>query len=63
MSLTARSAHAGDAAAIAATCNEGIADRMATCETEPRGTAERQAEGAWSAPVHRDNAAPFSLSP
>ena len=36
MSLTARAARRADAAAIAAIYNEGIADRIATFETEPR---------------------------
>ena len=40
MSLTARAAQVGDAAAIATIYNEGIADRVATFETEPR-TAEQ----------------------
>ncbi len=39
MSVTARAARISDAAAIAAIYNEGIADRIATFETEPR-TAE-----------------------
>jgi L-amino acid N-acyltransferase YncA len=36
LNLTARAARIGDAAAIAAIYNEGIADRIATFETEPR---------------------------
>ena len=36
MSLTARAARRADAVAIAAIYNEGIADRIATFETEPR---------------------------
>jgi|SRR5579871_4434145 len=36
MSLSARAARVSDAAAIAAIYNEGIADRIATFETEPR---------------------------
>jgi len=40
MTLTARAARIGDATAIAAIYNEGIADRVATFETEPR-TAEQ----------------------
>jgi L-amino acid N-acyltransferase YncA len=42
MSLTARTARVSDAVAIAAIYNEGIADRIATFETEPR-TAEQVA--------------------
>ena len=38
--LTARPARPEDAAAIAAIYNEGIADRTATFETEPRTTAQ-----------------------
>jgi L-amino acid N-acyltransferase YncA len=34
--LHTRAARLGDAAAIAAIYNEGIADRVATFETEPR---------------------------
>jgi len=44
MSLRARVAAADDAAAIAAIYNEGIADRIATFETEPRLPAQI---GAW----------------
>src|SRR5579863_9838832 len=40
MSATARAARVEDAAAIAAIYNEGITDRIATFETEPR-TAEQ----------------------
>jgi phosphinothricin acetyltransferase len=40
VSLTARIARISDAAAIATIYNEGIADRIATFETEPR-TAEQ----------------------
>jgi phosphinothricin acetyltransferase len=36
MKLTPRAAHVDDAAAIAAIYNEGITDRIATFETEPR---------------------------
>ena len=39
-SLTTRLATAADAAAIAAIYNEGIADRVATFETEPRTTEQ-----------------------
>jgi phosphinothricin acetyltransferase len=42
LNLKARTAQIGDAAAIAAIYNEGIADRIATFETEPR-TAEQVA--------------------
>jgi len=40
MSFTARAAHIGDAAAIATIYNEGIADRIATFETEPRSSED-----------------------
>jgi phosphinothricin acetyltransferase len=40
--LTTRDAAAGDAAAIAEIYNQGIADRQATLETEPRSAEERQ---------------------
>ena len=40
MSLLARDARLGDAAAIALIYNEGIADRIATFETEPRTAAQ-----------------------
>ena len=40
MSLTARAALLGDAPAITAIYNEGIADRIATFETEPRTTEQ-----------------------
>lgn len=40
MSIGARPAQAGDAAAMAAIYNEGIADRSATFETEPRTAAQ-----------------------
>ena len=42
-STTVRAARPGDAAAIAAIYNEGIADRIATFETEPRTTAQMAA--------------------
>ena len=41
--LTTRLATVADAAAIAAIYNEGIADRIATFETEPRSTAQLEA--------------------
>ncbi|HET7036963.1 MAG TPA: arsinothricin resistance N-acetyltransferase ArsN1 family A [Thermomicrobiaceae bacterium] len=44
--MTIRAAEPGDAAAIARIYNEGIEDRLATLETEPR-TAEERA--AWLA--------------
>ena len=40
--VTTRSATPGDAAAIAAIYNEGIADRVATFETRPRAAADIQ---------------------
>lgn len=40
MSVTARAARLSDAEAIAAIYNEGIADRIATFETEPRAAAQ-----------------------
>ena len=40
MSHTARAARIGDAPAITAIYNEGIADRIATFETEPRTTEQ-----------------------
>jgi phosphinothricin acetyltransferase len=47
MNLTARPARIEEAAAIAAIYNEGIADRIATFETEPRtaGDVERWFDG------------------
>jgi len=42
--LTTRLARPEDAAAIAAIYNEGIADRVATFETEPRTTAQIAAQ-------------------
>jgi phosphinothricin acetyltransferase len=42
--LTTRLANAADAAAIAAIYNEGIADRVATFETEPRGMEQIRAQ-------------------
>jgi phosphinothricin acetyltransferase len=41
--LVIRPAHAADAAAIAAIYNQGIEDRVATLETEPRTPDERRA--------------------
>jgi L-amino acid N-acyltransferase YncA len=41
--LYLRAAEAGDAAAVAAIYNDGIADRMATFETRPREPAEIEA--------------------
>ena len=38
--MTPRMARIGDAAAIAAIYNEGIADRIATFETEPRSAEQ-----------------------
>jgi L-amino acid N-acyltransferase YncA len=43
MSLAAREARSEDAAAIAAIYNDGIADRIATFETEPRTPAQIEA--------------------
>ncbi|HKZ06652.1 MAG TPA: arsinothricin resistance N-acetyltransferase ArsN1 family A [Methylomirabilota bacterium] len=43
-STTTRLATAGDAAAIAAIYNEGIAERIATFETEPRTPAQLAAQ-------------------
>jgi L-amino acid N-acyltransferase YncA len=40
MSLTARAAQISDAAAITTIYNEGIADRIATFETEPRSAGQ-----------------------
>src|SRR5262249_21786351 len=40
LNLKPRSARAGDAAAIAAIYNEGIADRIATFETQPRSAEQ-----------------------
>lgn len=40
--LTTRLAEEGDAPAIASIYNEGIADRVATFETEPRSTEDRR---------------------
>ena len=42
--ITTRLATAGDAAAIAAIYNEGIADRIATFETEPRTADQIEAQ-------------------
>jgi L-amino acid N-acyltransferase YncA len=47
--LRMRAATTGDASVIAAIYNEGIADRIATFETEPRTPAEI---GAWFKPGH-----------
>ena len=47
--LKTRAATPADASAIAAIYNEGIADRIATFETEPRTPAEI---GAWFKPGH-----------
>ena len=41
--LSVRDATAGDAAAIAEIYNQGIEDRLATLETEPRSAEEREA--------------------
>ena len=41
--MNARLAISGDAAALAAIYNAGLADRMATFETRPRSAAEVQA--------------------
>jgi L-amino acid N-acyltransferase YncA len=49
MSFTVRPAHVDDAAAIAAIYNEGIADRVATFETDPR--TPEQIEG-WFDGLH-----------
>src|SRR6516165_7506454 len=40
VNLTARAAHVSDANAIATIYNEGIADRIATFETEPRSAEQ-----------------------
>ena len=50
VNLTARAAHVSDANAIATIYNEGIADRIATFETEPR-SAEQVAR--WFDGRHR----------
>jgi L-amino acid N-acyltransferase YncA len=47
--LRMRAATTADASAIAAIYNEGIADRLATFETEPRTPADI---GAWFKPGH-----------
>jgi phosphinothricin acetyltransferase len=47
--LSTRSATIADAAAIAEIYNQGIADRIATFETEPRTAADI---AAWFAPQH-----------
>ena len=49
MSLTARTATAADAEAIAAIYNQGIADRIGTFETEPRSAAQI---AAWFDGLH-----------
>ena len=43
MAVIIRTADAGDAAAIAAVYNQGIAERTATFETEPRSVADAEA--------------------
>ena len=43
MSVTIRPADSGDAAAIAAVYNQGIAERTATFETDPRSVADIEA--------------------
>jgi L-amino acid N-acyltransferase YncA len=47
--LSTRSGTAADAAAIAEIYNQGIADRIATFETEPRTAADI---APWFAPQH-----------
>src|SRR5688572_3649113 len=51
MDTTIRAAHIGDAAVIAGIYNQGIADRGATFETEPRTAADIAARlgapGSW----------------
>ncbi len=52
MTTTIRDARPADAPAIAAIYNEGIADRDATLETEPRDAAERTTWLAARSPRH-----------
>ena len=47
-----RDATADDAAAIAAIYNQGIEDRLATLETQPRSAEERAAWMAAKSPRH-----------
>jgi phosphinothricin acetyltransferase len=76
MQLTTRAAEAGDAAVVAAIYNQGIADRVATFETEPRTAAQVAAlladrwEGHPAVVVEREGAivgfawtAPYSSRP
>ncbi len=51
MSLLVRAAEAGDAAAIAAIHNEGVADRVATFRAEPRPVADVDAAIATGRPL------------
>jgi L-amino acid N-acyltransferase YncA len=74
MECRTRAATPADAAAIAAIYNEGIADRIATFETEPRSAGQiaewftgRQlvivAEGAETGPVAFAASFPYSVRP